>query len=121
MGLMPHVYFRWTEGNPVTNLLRFLAFGEGEIAPVTREVLREAEPDVTGARGSTSADRAPPRQTPLRGILARGVCGVGGKHAGGLAGADDPEYLERADVLTCGPFGPWVTSNSTFWFSSRER
>ncbi|AXJ09721.1 amino acid transporter [Arthrobacter sp. PM3] len=46
-GLMPHIYFRWTEGNPVSNLLRFLAFGEGEIAPVTREVLREAEPDVT--------------------------------------------------------------------------
>ena len=46
-GLMPHIYFRWTEGNPITNLLRFLAFGEGEIAPVTREVLREAEPDVT--------------------------------------------------------------------------
>jgi hypothetical protein len=32
-GLMPHIYFRWTEGNPVTKLLRFLAFGEGEIAP----------------------------------------------------------------------------------------
>src|SRR6478735_5990854 len=46
-GLMPHIYFRWTEGNPFTNLLRFLAFGEGEIAPVTREVLRAAEPDVT--------------------------------------------------------------------------
>jgi hypothetical protein len=46
-GLMPHIYFRWTEGNPITNLMRFLAFGEGEIAPVTREVLREAEPDVT--------------------------------------------------------------------------
>ncbi|HEV7168554.1 MAG TPA: amino acid transporter [Micrococcaceae bacterium] len=46
-GLMPHVYFRWTEGNPIKNLLRFLFFGEGEIAPVTREVLREAEPDVT--------------------------------------------------------------------------
>ncbi|BCW51424.1 hypothetical protein J2Y41_001578 [Arthrobacter sp. 1088] len=46
-GLMPHIYFRWTEGNPFTNLLRFLFLGEGEIAPVTREVLREAVPDVT--------------------------------------------------------------------------
>ncbi|MET4589335.1 amino acid transporter [Arthrobacter sp. 754] len=46
-GLMPHIYFRWTEGNPVTNLVKFLFLGEGEIAPVTREVLREAVPDVT--------------------------------------------------------------------------
>lgn len=46
-GLMPHIYFRWTEGNPVLNLVRFLFLGEGEIAPVTREVLRQAEPDVT--------------------------------------------------------------------------
>ncbi|WOH20628.1 amino acid transporter [Paenarthrobacter sp. GOM3] len=46
-GMMPHVYFRWTEGNPVINLLKFLFLGEGEIAPVTREVLREAEPDVS--------------------------------------------------------------------------
>lgn len=44
---MPHIYFRWTEGNPVTNFLRFLLFGEGEIAPMTREVLRESEPDTT--------------------------------------------------------------------------
>ncbi len=45
-GLMPHVYFRWTQGDPLVNLLRFLVFGAGEIAPVTREVLRRAEPDV---------------------------------------------------------------------------
>ncbi|WP_323961937.1 amino acid transporter [Arthrobacter sp. JZ12] len=46
-GLMPHVYFRWTEGDPLANLFKFLVIGEGEIAPVTREVLREAEPDVS--------------------------------------------------------------------------
>lgn len=46
-GLMPHVYFRWTQGDPLTNLVRFLVFGAGEIAPVTREVLRRAEPDLT--------------------------------------------------------------------------
>jgi hypothetical protein len=44
-GLVPHVYFTWTEGNPVLNFLRFLFVGAGEVAPVTREVLREAEPD----------------------------------------------------------------------------
>ena len=44
-GVKPHIYFEWTEGNPVTQILRFLFFGVGEVAPVTREVLRRAEPD----------------------------------------------------------------------------
>jgi hypothetical protein len=45
-GTRPHVYFDWTEGNPAAHLLRFLIFGSGEVAPVTREVLRAAEPDL---------------------------------------------------------------------------
>ncbi|MFF1444742.1 amino acid transporter [Streptomyces sp. NPDC058295] len=44
-GQVPHAYFSWTEGNPVGHLIRFLVFGDGEVAPVTREVLRRAEPD----------------------------------------------------------------------------
>ncbi len=46
-GERPHVYFEWSEGNPLLNLLRFLFVGVGEVAPVTREVLREAEPEPT--------------------------------------------------------------------------
>jgi hypothetical protein len=46
-GVRPHVYFEWTEGSPLSNLVRFLFFGVGEVAPVTREVLRRAEPDRT--------------------------------------------------------------------------
>jgi hypothetical protein len=42
-GVLPHVYFEWTEGNPISNLVKFLLFGLGEVAPVTREVLRRAE------------------------------------------------------------------------------
>nr|WP_147919458.1 APC family permease [Ruania zhangjianzhongii] len=44
---VPQMYFGWTEGNPLTNLLRFLVLGAGEIAPVTREILRRAEPDIS--------------------------------------------------------------------------
>ncbi len=44
-GQRPHIYFEWTEGNPFAQFLRFFLFGQGEVAPVTREVLRKAEPD----------------------------------------------------------------------------
>ncbi|MFI2204781.1 amino acid transporter [Streptomyces sp. NPDC020192] len=44
-GCTPHIYFEWTEGGPFANFLRFFLFGQGEVAPVTREVLREAEPN----------------------------------------------------------------------------
>jgi len=39
---IPHAYFGWTEGNPITHALRYIALGEGDTAPVAREVLRRA-------------------------------------------------------------------------------
>ena len=53
-GQIPHVYFGWTEGNPISYLLKFLAFGEGDTAPVTREVLRQSDRIRSGARACTS-------------------------------------------------------------------
>lgn len=44
-GKIPHVYFGWSEGNPFFYLIRYILFGEGDTAPVTREILRQAEPD----------------------------------------------------------------------------
>jgi hypothetical protein len=44
-GQIPHVYFGWTEGNPLVYVLKFIFFGEGDTAPVTHEILRQAEPD----------------------------------------------------------------------------
>jgi hypothetical protein len=44
-GKIPHVYFGWSEGNPIMYLIRYVLFGEGDTAPVTREILRQAEDD----------------------------------------------------------------------------
>lgn len=40
-GTLPHAYFKWIEGNPLMNMFRFLFFGEGDVAPVTHEILRK--------------------------------------------------------------------------------
>ncbi|WP_409348825.1 amino acid transporter [Nocardioides sp. R1-1] len=45
VGVRPHMYVEWTEGSPVSQMARFLLFGTGEVAPLTREVVRRAEPD----------------------------------------------------------------------------
>ncbi len=44
-GVRPAVYFDWGEGNPLLHLLRYVLSGHGDVPPLTREVIRRAEPD----------------------------------------------------------------------------
>ena len=46
-GKIPHAYFHWGSKNPIAYLFDYVVFGTGDMAPVTREVLRQAEPDET--------------------------------------------------------------------------
>lgn len=43
--ILPHAYFGWTEGNPLSYVFKFVFLGEGETAPLTREILRQIERD----------------------------------------------------------------------------
>ena len=45
-GQTPHAYFKWKEGNPVFNIARYIFLGEGDIAPLTHEVIRRAVPSL---------------------------------------------------------------------------
>jgi hypothetical protein len=42
-GVIPHAYFGWTEGNPIGYIFKYIFLGEGETAPVCREILRELD------------------------------------------------------------------------------
>ncbi|GGL03787.1 APC family permease [Deinococcus radiotolerans] len=44
-GAPPQVYMRWTEESPLQLALDFVIGGRGDVPPLTREILRRAEPD----------------------------------------------------------------------------
>lgn len=44
-GAPPQVYMRWSEDSPLHLALKFLVEGEGDVPPLTHEILRRAEPD----------------------------------------------------------------------------
>jgi hypothetical protein len=50
-GMRPRCYFEWSEGNPLGHLFRYLILGQGDTAPVVREIIRQHEKDPTKRPG----------------------------------------------------------------------
>lgn len=44
-GKRPHAYFSWGEQSPLLFLMKYFLSGEGDIAPVCREIIRRVEPN----------------------------------------------------------------------------
>jgi hypothetical protein len=44
-GVQPHCFFAWAEGSPLTHMFRYFLLGRGDTAPVTREIIRQHQPD----------------------------------------------------------------------------
>lgn len=44
-GIVPDIYYEWSPGNPLREMLRFIFVGDGQNATVTREMLRRAFPN----------------------------------------------------------------------------
>jgi hypothetical protein len=71
-GLIPHVYFDWTEGSPLMPSCAFILWGSGEVAPVTREILCRADPTSPAARTYTWAeDRPDPATANYKRVISR--------------------------------------------------
>jgi len=45
VGRPPEIHFGWTDESPVSGMLGFLLFGEGNVPWMVRELIRRAEPD----------------------------------------------------------------------------
>ena len=56
-GKIPHVYFGWSEGNPIMYLARYILFGEGDTAPVTERYSGRPKKTPNCARTSTLAGK----------------------------------------------------------------